>query len=142
MAEYPTLVGLIERLVIPYLYNHSYHEQSGKLPVGELDHGALGLVDDYEKLFRLQGWIQCVKALQFLGMKKRIANKKPCPCQSGRRLGKCRNLVLNPLRKIESRTYFRKQALDLIGQIRSQDTELEQLPVRLSMAKARHTNSS
>lgn len=117
MAEQPTLLGLVQRLIIPYLYNHSYQERFGVFPVGELDHGAAGLVADYEKLFRLKGSKQCLEALQLLGMKKRIANKRPCPCRSGLRLGRCHNRHLNPLRMIASRKYFREQAIDLAKEL-------------------------
>ncbi len=118
LAEQPTLTGLIERLVIPYLYNHSYQERNGALPVGELDHGAPGLVEDYEKLFQLEGPQQCLEALQLLGMKKRIANKRACPCGSGRRLGRCHNRQLNPFRRFAPRNYFRRQAVYLLKELK------------------------
>ena len=31
-------------------------------------------------------------------MKRRLANKRPCPCGSGRRLGRCHNRRVNTLR--------------------------------------------
>jgi hypothetical protein len=36
--------------------------------------------------------------VRLAGKKKRIANKLPCPCGSGRRLGRCHNLKVNGLR--------------------------------------------
>ena len=113
MEKNPTLVGLVDGLIIPYLYNHSAQEISKEFPVGELDHGAPGLVDDYEKLFQLNGPAQCIKAIQFLGMKKRIANKHRCPCESGRRLGRCHNRQLNVFRRLAPRKYFQDQAIYL-----------------------------
>lgn len=114
----PTLSGFIEKLVIPFLYNYSHYEIHGTMPLGELAHGAPGLVADYERMFRVEGNNNCVGMLQLLGLKKRLANKRPCPCGSGRRLGKCHNFVLNPLRTIESRSYFSEQANVLMEQIR------------------------
>jgi hypothetical protein len=113
IREQPTLIGLMDRLIIPYLYNHSYQEQHGSLPVGELDHGIPGLVQDYEDLVDLKGRKQCIAAMVLLGTKKRIANKKPCPCGSGRRLGRCHNNSLNPFRKLAPRSYFLSLAIYL-----------------------------
>jgi hypothetical protein len=106
----PTLIGAVDRLIVPYLYNHSYQERTGQFPVGELVHGVPGLVEDYEDLFQLNGLQQCIEALDLLGSKKRIANKRPCPCGSGRRLGKCHNSVLNPLRKLAPRNFYKFQS--------------------------------
>lgn len=105
-----TLHTLIKDLLIPYLYKHSYHEKHGDQPLGELEHGALGLIEDYETLFEVKGAKACYEMLLLLGMEKLYANKKPCPCGSGARLGKCHNQVLNPFRKIESRQFYLKQA--------------------------------
>lgn len=127
MVKQPTLLGLVNRLIIPYLYNHSYQGRNGSLPVGELDHGAPGLVQDYEKLFRLKGPRQCLEALQLLGMQKRIANKRPCPCGRGRRLGRCHNHFLNPFRKLAPQSYFRQQAVNLLEELKRLAEHLKQL---------------
>lgn len=105
----PTLPGFIENIAIPYLYNHSHWETYGILPLGELEHGGPGLVADYERIFKVTGAKSCIGMLSMLGTKKRIANKQPCPCGSGERLGRCHNSVLNPLRGIDSRNFFRDQ---------------------------------
>lgn len=118
LGRAPTLHGFIEVLLVPYLYNHSYFEQHGRLPVGELSHGATGLIEDYEDLFKVTGARPCIEMLSLLGLKKRVANKRPCPCGSGLRLGRCHNRVLNPLRKIDTRNYFRMLQTDLISRIK------------------------
>lgn len=110
MSERPTLTGLVKLLVIPYLYNHSYYKQTGELPVGELAHGVAGLIQDYEQLFSLKGADQCIAALELLGMKHKEANKRKCPCGSGRRLGRCHCKQLTPLRRIASRKTFKQHA--------------------------------
>ena len=60
LAEDPTLSGVFKNLILPYLYNHSYKEKFGELPVGDLAHGAPGLVYDYEKLFNAKGASACL----------------------------------------------------------------------------------
>lgn len=114
LSDQPTLIGLIDRLVIPYLYNHSYQVRNGALPVGELDHSVPGLVEDYEKLFRLKGARQCLEAIKLLGIKKGLANKRPCPCGSERRLGMCHCWQLTPLRRLAPKSYFRQQVVDFL----------------------------
>ncbi|MES2924491.1 MAG: hypothetical protein V4819_23265 [Verrucomicrobiota bacterium] len=117
LSTNPTLSGFVEALVIPYLYNRSYIERYQCLPLGELDHGLSGLIRDYQQLFGVVGSDECVRMLQLLGMKKRSANKNPCPCGSGRRVGRCHNRALNPLREIATRRYFRDHGAHLQNQI-------------------------
>jgi hypothetical protein len=116
LAKHPTLSGFVERLVIPYLYNRSYFEKHDCLPVGELEHGSPGLIEDYQKLFKVEDQDSCLTMLQMLGRKKRNANKMPCPCDSGRRLGKCHNKVLNPFRKLETRRYYQEHSRQILNQ--------------------------
>jgi hypothetical protein len=117
LANCPTLVGFVELLVVPYLYNRSYFEKHDCLPVGELEHGSAGLIEDYQQLFKVEGKEACLGMLQLLGMKKRKANKVPCPCGSGRRVGKCHNGILVPFRELETRRYFREHGLHIQKQL-------------------------
>lgn len=109
LVKRPTLLGFVEGCVIPYLYGFSYFIKHGTMPLGELDHGFKGLIDDYRRAFRVRTTAACLDMLRLLGMKKRIANKHPCPCGSGRRLGRCHNRVLNPLRTFQSRQWYLQQ---------------------------------
>lgn len=113
-----SLLGFVDRLVIPYLYNFSCFERKEEMPVGELEHGPLGLIQDYEDLFNLKGARQCVEALYLLGMKKRDANKKFCPCGCGKRLGRCYCKNLNPLREVASRSFFKQHAEALVEKLK------------------------
>jgi hypothetical protein len=118
IAKDQTLTGFVEHLLIPYLYNRSYFEKHEDLPIGDLPHGAPGLVADYERIFKVEGRSACTEMLYLLGLGKRIANKRSCPCGSGRRLGKCHNAVMNPLRKLASRREFREQLRLLLSQLK------------------------
>lgn len=109
MSKDETLSGFVDLLLIPYLYNWRHYDQHGALPLGHLDHGGQGLVADYEQLFQVEGEDACISALYLLGLRKRIANKLPCHCGSGQRLGRCHNRVLNPLRKVAHRREFWEQ---------------------------------
>ena len=51
----PSLLRFVERCLIPYLYGFSYFQRhQGKLPFGELAHGAEGIRQDYKDLFGVE----------------------------------------------------------------------------------------
>jgi hypothetical protein len=106
----PTLSGYIERCVIPYLFGFTVFERTGKMPFGELEHGGRGLLDEFREITGAKSDVACISFVRLLGMKKRIANKLPCPCGSGRRLGKCHSRRINRLRNIASRGWYSGQA--------------------------------
>jgi hypothetical protein len=106
LAENPSLVSFVERCVIPYLYGYSIAEAGGGLPFGELQHGSQGLRDDLASLLGIDDDHTLFDFVLLLAMKKRRANKLPCPCGSSLRLGKCHNRRLNMLRYRLGRRWF------------------------------------
>jgi hypothetical protein len=113
LSKAPTLAGFADSCIIPYLFAVSHKlRHGGKLIFGELDHYSKGMLADYELLFGLAAPKQARYALELLGMKKRIANKLPCPCGCGIRLGKCRfNRRILRFRSLASRGWFKRQVL-------------------------------
>lgn len=107
----PTLPWFAERCLIPYLYAVSKKlSDGGKLIFGELPHYGKGLLADYAQLFGLNAPAQAHYALELLTLKRRVANKRPCPCRCGQRLGQCRfNRRLLGFRKLAGRGWFRRQ---------------------------------
>lgn len=112
MSCRPDLIGFAERCLIPYLYAVSTALRDGTgFPSGELAHGEPGIISDYLALFGLQTREQVIRTLELLGMKRRIANKAPCPCGCGLRLGRCRfNRTIAKYRRMASRSWFRGHA--------------------------------
>lgn len=111
----PTLVGFTESCVVPFLYAHSFLERHGVLPFGELAHGSTGALKDYRDLFNVETTEASLEMLFLLTLPKRVANKKPCPCGSGRRVGSCHHGLLNGLRRLQSRSWFQKEFEDRCG---------------------------
>lgn len=104
VREEQTLSGFASNCIVPYLYWIT----TKKFAVGELAHGDVGIIADYMTLFGLSDPKQIIPTLKLLGMKKRAANKKPCPCGCGVRLGRCvKRFILNRYRGIASREWFR-----------------------------------
>lgn len=108
LSAKPTLSGFVESCLVPYLYGVSCKLQHGvEFPFGELAHGEAGIIEDYLEMFGLKSKSEVQYALELLGTKKRIANKLPCPCNCGQRLGRCRlHQTLNGYRKLASRSWF------------------------------------
>lgn len=101
-----TISDYVDLLVIPYLYGYSYFEKHGELPFGELEHGTAGLLCEYAKLFGVTSEKAVPDLIRLASMKKRVANKRPCPCGGGKRLGKCHNRQVNALRDKLGRLWF------------------------------------
>lgn len=108
----PTASGFARTCIVPFLYAVSRKvKDGGDFYMGELEHGEPGIVDDYMDLFCLKSKFEVINALHLLSMKKRIANKRTCPCKCGRRLGRCKfRLKINDFRKMASRSWFKKHA--------------------------------
>jgi len=104
----PSLLNFIERVVIPYLYAYSLHEVGEAMPFGELRHGLPGLVDDLGEMLGASDSKTAAAYVQAIMRKKRIANKRPCPCGSGMRLGRCHNRRVNGLR-VAFRSYLSRR---------------------------------
>lgn len=104
-----SLSAFFEKVIDRFLYAVTHRIEFGNFPYGELAHGEQGLVDDYGEMFGLSGKLAVLRALQALGRCKREANKLPCPCGCGLRLGRCDyRFVLNKFRNVERRCWFRE----------------------------------
>ena len=111
LSKRPTLEGFAENCLVPYLFAISCKlRNGGPLAFGELAHGRDGILIDYAGLFGLKHTAQVKYALQLLGIKKRRANKLPCPCGCRSRLGRCRfNARLRQFRALASRSWFKME---------------------------------
>lgn len=110
-SKTPNLVGFTENCLIPYLYAVSHKlKHGGSFIYNELAHGEPGVMADYIELFGLPQPEQVIQAVRILGKKRRTANKLPCPCGCGLRLGKCREFLptINKFRQLASRQWFKE----------------------------------
>lgn len=115
LALSPTLFTLVEGFVIPYLFGYSYLLQHGTMPYDELDHGPNGLRQHFAELFGVASRSAADEFVRLASLRKRRANKEPCPCGSGRRLGRCHHRRVNLLRDRLGRAWFREQYCWLVG---------------------------
>jgi hypothetical protein len=114
LAQTPSMLSFVERCVVPYLYGHSFYEQYGKMPFGELSHGPEGVIEDLASLFATDKDRATIKGfVTVAALKKGVANKLLCPCGSGFRLGRCHRKRVNSLRKQLGRRWFGSLKLQL-----------------------------
>ncbi|OCQ17947.1 hypothetical protein A7985_25050 [Pseudoalteromonas luteoviolacea] len=94
---------------IPYIYAVALKKDHGiNFVFGELKHGSEGELEDFASEIGLTNKEELIACAHALSQKKRIANKGPCPCNCGLRLGKCElHLQLNKLRKTLPRKWYR-----------------------------------
>jgi hypothetical protein len=120
LSAAPTLCAFATTCLVPYLYAISLKlRHGGDLVFGELAHEAPGLIADYMELFHLKSPAQVGAVLKALGQKKRQANKQPCPCGCGSRLGRCSfNARVLQFRLLASRSWFTTQHQWLVQSIR------------------------
>jgi hypothetical protein len=107
LSEGLSLVGFIDRCLVPYLYRFSYLETHGEAPFEDLEHGVSGIREDLRQLLGAKQKSEVLPFIRLLGMRKRHANKERCPCGSGDRVGRCHHRQLNLLRKRLGRYWFR-----------------------------------
>ena len=114
LAKRPTALAFIQRCLIPYFYNFLYFQLYDILPFGELAHGWKGIDQDLSALFGVKTASAAVEMIRLTSLKKRTANKIPCPCGSGRRLGNCHNLTVNNYRDRYGRSWFRREYFSIM----------------------------
>jgi hypothetical protein len=109
LGRAPTISCVLRKLVIPFLYAYSYWEKHGVTLFGELEHGAEGLCQHFASLFEVSDRQVARELARLASLKKRVANKEPCPCKSDRRLGRCHHRKVNEVRAELGRRWFAVQ---------------------------------
>jgi hypothetical protein len=78
------------------------------------------MLDDYVALFRMKNHHQAIETLLLLGLKKRVANKRGCPCGCGKRLGRCRyNARVREMRRVANLGWFRDEYREIPNSVKA-----------------------
>ena len=105
-----TMDNFVKVLVVPYLYKRSYFERHQTVPMGELDHGMKGVLKEFVDLFGTSEDQAAMSMVFLTSLRRRVANKRPCPCGVGKPLGRCKHRwKINELRKELGRGWFKNQ---------------------------------
>jgi len=95
-GEQPSLLGFVNRLVIPYFYGYCHWKKYGEHPFDEQDHGAEGIARHYLDLLYLPDEVSALAALSYL-LEHGYRGHHPCPCGSGEKVRKCHAQALRSL---------------------------------------------
>lgn len=103
------LLRFADECIVPYLYAATRRETDGNFVFGELPHGRLGLIDDYQEIFGVSDAESVLATLRILATRPTSADRHPCPCGCGRRLALCqfRDRV-NEVRRLAPRKHFQE----------------------------------
>lgn len=95
-SEQPSLLGFVNRLVIPYLYSYGHWRDHGRHPFGEAEHGDAGIVRYYVDALDLRNEVSVLAVLSYL-LRYGYRGHLPCPCGSGVRTRRCHADALRQL---------------------------------------------
>lgn len=107
-----TLQSFAETCIVPFLYARVLREQGiACFPFGELEHGAVGLAEDYQDIFQLEDRAQLKPLLKLLLMDAAVADSRICPCCASRSFGSCLSgskarIIANDFSQQELRTAY------------------------------------
>lgn len=114
LAKDPSFTGFFRNCILPYLFGRAVFERRGIMPFGELEHGSPGILHDLKSIFGVTTDLEAIEIARLASMRRRVANKLPCHCGAGVRLGRCEHRVrISQLRSLVSRSQFAKVLGDL-----------------------------
>jgi hypothetical protein len=94
--EQPTLLGFVNRLVIPYLYGYCFWKKHGRHPFDEAAHGYEGILRHYIDTLGLHDDLAALGVICFL-FEHGYRGHHECPCGSGLRVRACHGPALRAL---------------------------------------------
>ena len=93
----PSLTALLDGPVCSYLYSYLYHKRYRRYPFGDRAHGASGILQYYEELFREPNPIKTISLLKTV-CSDSYRGHLPCPCGSGLISRKCHGEIILELK--------------------------------------------
>jgi hypothetical protein len=100
--EQPSLLGFVNRLVIPYLYSYCYWKQHRTYPFGDQLHGNAGILRHYLDTLKVTDDFAVLAVISFL-FEHGYRGHHACPCGSGLIVRKCHGEVMRDLLRCHSR---------------------------------------
>lgn len=112
--EQPTLLGFVNRLVVPYLYGYCFWKKHGRHPFDESAHGHEGIVRHYVETLSLQDDLSALAVIRFL-LEHGYRGHHDCPCGSGLRVRSCHGPALLALHQQHTRQTLRDDFLAVLA---------------------------
>ena len=112
--EQPTLLGFVDRLLVPYLYGYCFWRKHGYHPFNEAAHGYEGILRHYVDTLSLRGSLQALAVICFL-FEHGYRGHHDCPCGSGRIVRACHGPVLRAIHQHHTPETLRGDFLAIFG---------------------------
>lgn len=108
-----SLTHFFEACMLPYFYAVTIKIDTGNPFIfGELAHGRLGLLQDFQEMFELDDVKKVYAMLKLLSMNRKDGNKQLCPCGCEKRVSICQYFKkVQQMRKSISRSEWEKQSI-------------------------------
>ncbi len=94
--ERSTLLGFVDRLLVPYLYGYCFWSKHSYHPFGEAAHGCEGILHHYISTLNLRDPLAGLAVICFL-FEHGYRGHHDCPCGSGRKVRRCHGPALRDL---------------------------------------------
>ncbi len=136
LLENPTLLGFVNRLVIPYLYGYCYFKTHGRHPFDEADHGYEGILRHYIDTLDLRDELSALTVISFL-LEHGYRGHHDCPCGSGMRVRACHGPGLLALHQTHNQQTLRSDFVAIFS-ICFKQFENQQIPFPKSLRLQLH----
>jgi len=122
-SETPSLLGFVERLLIPYLFSYACWEKFKVMPFGERAHGSAGILQSYQDLFGTSDIVATMNLLRMLADDSYLGHTL-CPCNTGKKLRNCHGPTLLNLMQHRTTKQFLLDHSDLLLHCHATDPTL------------------
>ena len=112
--ERPTLLGFVDRLLVPYLYGYCFWSKHGYHPFDEAAHGCEGILSHYVDTLGLRGPLGALAIICFL-FEHGYRGHHDCPCGNGRKVRECHGPALRALHDHHTPETVRHDFLAIFG---------------------------
>lgn len=104
-AKTRSLLGFVSEQIIPFLFSFCYFQQYGRMPYGELPHGAKGLLEYYTQFFNVSSDVTTIGLLKILA-ENNYKGHHDCPCCSRKRIRDCHGGLLRKITSYQHQDEF------------------------------------
>ena len=88
LSDDPSLLGFVDKLLVPYLYSYCHWEKFKEMPFGERSHGAKGYLEYYLDLFGSKDKFSVLRGVAAL-LTNGYSPHEKCACGSGKKTLRC-----------------------------------------------------
>lgn len=110
----PSLLGFVNKLVVPYFYGYCHLKKYGEHPFGEQKHGAEGIVGYYVDALNLDNEVAALAVILFLS-EHGYRGHHDCPCGSRLMVRRCHGPVLWELHRHHTPETLRRDLNLILG---------------------------